>query len=153
MSIATLYCKCLACFRSQMLIFECVLLCFRSHMCEKPYKTWLRIVFVHMNSPNPLFYRCKFSVLFKNESVFAKPLFLRRFWKLPLRSAAGWRPFCFTLCVCFCVFPSLNQNENPIRSETSVREKAATISTWAYRALVKLDRAVWGSCKSFTEPY
>ena len=39
------------------------------------------------------------------------------------RSAAGWPPCGFTLCVCFCVPLSLNPNENPYRSETSVREK------------------------------
>ena len=71
---------------------------------------------------NHLFYRCKFSVLFKNESVFAKPLFLRRFLKQLLRSAAGWRPCCFTLCVCFCVPLSLIAKWEPLE-ETSVREK------------------------------
>ena len=43
--------------------------------------------------------------------------------KQQLRSEAGRRQCCFTLCVCFCVPLSLNQNENPYRSETSVREK------------------------------
>ena len=34
--------------------------------------------------------------------------------KLLLRSAAGRAQCCFTLCVCFCVVPSLKRNENPI---------------------------------------
>ena len=39
-------------------------------------------------------------------------------------AVAGPRLNCaVTLCVCFCVFPSLNHNENPNRSETSLRER------------------------------
>ena len=100
-------------FRSKMLLFECVLLCFCSHMCKKHYKTSQKSCFLHINSPNPLFYRCKFLAMFISRCNFSKPLFLRRFLKQLLRSAAGWPQNRFTLCVCFCVFPSLNQNENP----------------------------------------
>ena len=31
-------------FRSKMLLIECVLLCFRSHMCKQPYKMLLIII-------------------------------------------------------------------------------------------------------------
>ena len=133
-SIVSVYCQCLLCFRSnmlknhvfytvplgndetawvvlrfrsKMLLFECVLLCFCSHMCKKHYKTIQKSCFLHINSPNPLFYRCKFLAMFILSVLFAKPLFLRRFLKQLLRSAAGWRWNRFTLCVCFCVFPSL----------------------------------------------
>ena len=76
-----------------------------------------------MNSPNPLFYRCKFLPYQKQDTFldfYEKPQVKM---KRLLRSAAGCPRNRFTLCVCFCVFPSLNLNENPIRSETSVREK------------------------------
>ena len=95
------------------------------------YKVWLRIVFVDMNSPNPLFYSCKFLPYQKqytfldfyennpieNENAFAIG------GRLPVESVHA-----LCVCVCFCVFPSLNLNENPIRSETSVREKDSTLS-------------------------
>ena len=110
-------------FRLQKLIVECVLLCFCSHMCKKHYKTIQKSCFLHIGSPNPLFYRCKFLDMLFFIVLFAKPLFLRRFEKGLSRSAAGWPGNRFTLCVCFCVFPSLNLNENPHRSATSVREK------------------------------
>ena len=105
----------LLCFRLQMLFFECVLLCFSSHMCKKHYKTIQKSCFLHIGSPNPLFYRCKLLAMLISLLICFKPFILRRFEKQPLRSAAGWRPFCFTLCVCvcFCVFPPLNLNENP----------------------------------------
>ena len=110
-------------FRLQKLIFECVLLCFCSHMCRKHYKTNQKSCFLHINSPNPLFYRCKLLAMFISLLMFFKPFIIRRFEKQLLRSAAGCPQNRFTLCVCFCAFPSLNRNENPIRSETSVREK------------------------------
>ena len=99
LSIVSVYCLCLLCFRSnmlkhhvfytvplgndetawvvlrfrsKMLLFECVLLCFRSHMCKKPYKTHLRIVFVHLNSPNHYIYRCKFFSIRKTIHFFKK---------------------------------------------------------------------------------
>ena len=62
---------------------------------------------------NHLFFQRKIFRILKWRTKKSKPLFLRRFWPGVLRSAAGWRPICFTLCVCFCVVPSLNQNENP----------------------------------------
>ena len=95
LSIVSVYCQCLLCFRSnmlknhvfytvplgndetawvvlrfrsKMLLFECVLLCFCSHMCKKHYKTLLRIVFVHMNSPNPCIYRCNFLLHLKQNT-------------------------------------------------------------------------------------
>ena len=106
-----------------MLLSDCVLLCFSSHMCKKHYKTNQKSCFLHVGSPNPLFYRCKFLAMFISLLIFFKPFVLRRFEKLLLRSAAGWRWFCFTLCVCVSVYsPLWLQNENPIRSETSVRE-------------------------------
>ena len=97
-----------------MLFVECVLLCFRSHMCKKTYKTLIRIVFVHMNSPNPYIYCCKLLAMHVSRWKCFKPVILKRFEKVRLRSAAGWRGCCFTLCVCFCVVPSLNRNENPL---------------------------------------
>ena len=57
-------------FRSKMLLVECDLLCFRSHMYKKPYKTLLRIVFVHLNSPNHYIYRCKFLPYQKQYTLF-----------------------------------------------------------------------------------
>ena len=149
LSIVSVYCQCLLCFRSnmlkhhvfytvplgndetawvvlrfrsKMLLFECVLLCFCSHMCKKPYKYSQKSCFLHIGSPNPLFYRCKFLAMFISRCNFSKPLLLRRSLQQLARSAAGCPQNRFTLCVCFCVFPSLMQNENPIRSETSVRE-------------------------------
>ena len=112
----------LLCFRLKMLLFEYVLLCFCSHMCKKHYKTSQKSCFLHIGSPNPLFYRCKILPMFISRCKCLKPLCLRRFLKGLLRSAAGCPRNRFTLCVCFCVLPSLNQNENPYRSETSVRE-------------------------------
>ena len=34
-------------FRFKVLLFECVLLCFRSHMCKKPYKMWWNVADNH----------------------------------------------------------------------------------------------------------
>ena len=99
LSIVSVYCQCLLCFRSnmlknhvfytvplgndetawvvlrfrsKMLLFDCVLLYFRSHMCKKPYKTRLGIIFCISNLPNHLFYRCKFSHDTKTTSNFQK---------------------------------------------------------------------------------
>ena len=119
--IVGVYCKYLLCFivfsvqnvarslvllsvRLQKLIFECVLLCFCSHMCKKQCKTSQKSCFLHINSPNPLFYRCNLLAMFISRCNRSKPLFFRRFLKQPLRSAAGWRKCCFTVCVCVCVF-------------------------------------------------
>ena len=128
--IVGVYCKYLLCFivfsvqnvaRSlvllrfllQKLIVECVLLCFCSRMCKNQYKTNQNRWFLHINSPNPLFYRCKFWAVFISLLICFKPFILRRVEKQLSRSAAGWPGFCFTLCVCFCVFPSLMLTENP----------------------------------------
>ena len=97
----------LLCCRLQMLFFECVLLCFCSHICRKHCKTSQKSCFLHINSPNPLFYRCKCLAMFISLLNCFNPLILRRFEKVLSRSAAGWPQICFTLCVCFCVFPSL----------------------------------------------
>ena len=102
-------------FRLQMLLFECVLLCFCSHMCKKHYKTNQKSCFLHIGSPNPLFYRCKFLAMFISLLNLFKPFILRRFEKGLSRSAAGWPWNRFTLCVCFCVVLSLNPDENPLR--------------------------------------
>ena len=99
LSIVSVYCQCLLCFRSnmlknhvfytvplrndetawvvlrfrsKMLLFECVLLCFCSHMCKKPYKTRLGIIFCISNLPNHLFYRCKFFAIRKTILFFKK---------------------------------------------------------------------------------
>ena len=74
-------------------------------------------------APNPYFYRCKFSVCIKHDLKFDFSGKTRRILKQQLRSAAEPPRCCCTLCVCFCVPLSLNLNENPYRSETSVREK------------------------------
>ena len=50
----------LSCFRLKMLLFEYVLLCFCSRMCKNHYKTNQKSCFLHIGSPNPLFYRCNF---------------------------------------------------------------------------------------------
>ena len=92
-------------FRLQKLIVECVLLCFCSHMCKNQYKTNQKSCFFHINSPNPLFYRCKFFAMFISRCNCSKPLFLRRFAKQQLRSPASWPRIRWTLCVCFCVPP------------------------------------------------
>ena len=97
----------LLCFRLKMLLFEYVLLCFCSHMCKNHYKTNQKSCFLHINSPNPLFYRCNVLAMFISLLIFFNPFILRRFEKQLSRSAAGWRWNRFTLCVCFCVFPSL----------------------------------------------
>ena len=102
-------------FRLQMLLFECVLLCFCSHMCKKHYKTNQKSCFLHIGSPNPLFYRCKLLAMFISLLNVFKPFILRRFEKGLARSAAGWRRNRFTLCVCVSVYsPLWLQNENPI---------------------------------------
>ena len=118
--IVGVYCKYLLCFivfsvqnvarslvllryRLQQLIFECVLLCFCSHMCKKHYKTSQKSCFLHINSPNPLFYRCKCLAMFISLLIVFKPFVLRRFDKQPLRSAAGWR-WISLHALCVCVF-------------------------------------------------
>ena len=64
-------------FRLQKLLFECVLLCFCSRMCKKHYKTNQKSCFLHINSPNPLFYRCKLLAMFISRCNVSKPLFIR----------------------------------------------------------------------------
>ena len=108
LSIVSVYCLCLLCFRSnmlkhhvfytvplgndetawvvlrfrsKMLLFECVLLCFCSHMCKKPYKTSQKSCFLHIGSPNPLFYRCICLAMFISLLIVFKPFVLRRFEK------------------------------------------------------------------------
>ena len=81
----------LSCFRLKIMLFEYVLLCFCSHMCKNHYKTNQKSCFLHIGSPNPLFYRCKFLAMFISLLNFFKPFVLRRFEKGPSRSAAGWR--------------------------------------------------------------
>ena len=107
LSIVSVYCQCLLCFRSnmlknhvfytvplgndetawvvlrfrsKMLLFECVLLCFCSHMCKKPYKTRLGIIFCISNLPNPLFYRCKFLDMLFFIIFFWNPYFSWKIW-------------------------------------------------------------------------
>ena len=94
-------------FRLQKLIFECVLLCFCSHMCKKHYKTNQKSCFLHINSPNPLFYRCKLLAMFISLLICFKPFVLRRFEKGQPRSPASWlsNPL-NALCVFLCM-PSL----------------------------------------------
>ena len=94
-------------FRLHMLLFEYVLLCFCSHMCRKHYKTNQKSCFLHIGSPNPLFYRCKLLAMIISLLIFFKPFILRRFEKVLARSAAGWPGFCFTLCVCVSVYSPL----------------------------------------------
>ena len=49
----------------------------------------------------------------------------------------GWAPRTLTLCVSFCVPPSLNLNENPYRSATSVREKNISKPIQTYNDIIK----------------
>ena len=67
-------------FRLQMLLFECVLLCFCSHMCRKHYKTNQKSCFLHINSPNPLFYRCNFFHYEKQYTFSKNSNETRRIW-------------------------------------------------------------------------
>ena len=91
-------------FRLHMLLFEYVLLCFCSHMCRKHYKTNQKSCFLHIGSPNPLFYRCNLLAMFISLLNCFKPIVLRRFEKGPSRSAAGWRPISLhALCVFLCI--------------------------------------------------
>ena len=90
-------------FRLQKMIVECVLLCFCSHVCKKHYKTNQKSWFLHINSPNPLFYCCKCLAMLIFLLILFKPFILRRFEKQLSRSAAGWPGFCFTLCVLLCI--------------------------------------------------
>ena len=106
----------LLCFRLPKLLFECVLLCFCSHMCKKHYKTNQKSCFLHINSPNPLFYRCKLLAMFISLLNCFKPCVLRRFDKQPLRSAAGWRWILLhALCVFLCI-PLFEPKWEPLRS-------------------------------------
>ena len=79
----------LLCFQFKMLLFEYVLLWFCSHMCKNHCKTSQKSCFLHIGSPNPLFYRCKLLAMFISLLIVFKPFVLRRFEKQPLRSAAG----------------------------------------------------------------
>ena len=91
---------------------------------KEPYKVRLRIVFVHMNSPNRYIYRCNL-LPYQTHYVFFLTCMGKTLakWKQQSRSGGADHRDRFTLCVCFCVFPSLMQTENPIRSEISVREQ------------------------------
>ena len=101
------------CLRSKMLkktfgFIVCLLknvawwLCFIEFSLKQPYKVWLRIVFVDMNSPNHVFYRCKCLAIHISHCKLFKSFMLKRFEKVQLRSAAGWRWCCFKLCVFRC---------------------------------------------------
>ena len=95
---------------------------FSENQCAKMHKTKKVQKSSSFYSEN--FHRNRFWRL-----LFQKPAARTRFLKVLLRSAAGRPRCCFTLCVCFCVVPSLNRNENPIRSATSVREKRKTLAS------------------------
>ena len=131
--IVGVYCKYLLCFivfsvqnvaRSlvvlrfllkQVYFWVCVTVLLLTHVQQKHYKTRQKSCFLHINSPNPLFYRCRLLAMFISLLMCFKPFVVRRFEKQSLRSAAGWPWFCFTLCVCFCVFPSLIAKWEPYK--------------------------------------
>ena len=75
--------------RSTMLFFDCALLCFRSQMCNKPYKYWLGIILCTSNLPNPLFYRCNCFSLRKTTHFFKK--------KTAARTLGTWRSLDFPI--------------------------------------------------------
>ena len=79
---------------------------FSENPCAKMHKTEKVQKSISFYSEN--FHRNRFWRL-----LFQKPAARTLFLKQPLRSAAGWRKCCFTVCVCFCVPLSLMQNENP----------------------------------------
>ena len=113
LSIVSVYCKCLFCFRSKLLknhCFYCVIAptscIFSENPCAKMHKTQKSAKTISCYSEN--FHRNRFWRL-----LVQKPAARTIFLKVLARSAAGWRPNLFTLCVCFCVVPSLNPNENP----------------------------------------
>ena len=80
---------------------------------KKYCSMWLRIVFVHINSPNPYIKRCKCL-------PYQKQYTLLTFMKNPseIKTAIAIRGAehreRFTLCVCFCVSPSSNLHETLI---------------------------------------
>ena len=90
-------------FRLQMLLFECVLQCFCSHMCKKQYKTRQKSCFLHIGSPNPLFYRCKFlDMLFFIVFLF-ETLYFKAFWKTEFAIGGRTATMLLTgLCVFLC---------------------------------------------------
>ena len=92
---------------------------------KQPCKVWLIIVSVHINSPNPYIYRCKFLDMFF--TLFIETLIFKAFWKrvIAIRGAAGTA--IASLVVCFCVVSSLMHHQNPYRSATSVREKQCVL--------------------------
>ena len=77
-----------------------------------------------------------FRIQFKKTA--ARTLLLKRCF----RSAAGRPGCCFTLCVCFCVVPSLNLNENPLRPASSVREKLSPLRRGDFRYTTMLSRHI-----------
>ena len=128
LSIVSVYCQCLFCFRSnmlkhhvfytvplgndetawvvlrfrsKMLLFECVLLCFCSHMCKKPYKYSQKSCFLHIGSPNPLFYRCKFLDMLFFIVFFCETFIFKTFFKTVF--AIGGR-LAINLLHALCVF-------------------------------------------------
>ena len=112
----------LLCFRLKIMLFEYVLLCSCSHMCKKHYKTNQKSCFLHIGSPNPLFYCCKLLAMLISLLIVFKPFVLTRFEKGPSRSAAGWRPISLhALCVFLCI-PLFDVNWEPLEVP-SVREK------------------------------
>ena len=113
LSIVSVYCKCLFCFRSKLFknhwfycIFAPTSCIFSENPCAKMHKTEKVQKNISFYSEN--FHRNRFWIL-----LFQTPAARTLFLKQLLRSAAGWPQNRFTLCVCFCVFPSLMLNENP----------------------------------------
>ena len=75
-----------------------------------------------VGSPKPYIYRCKCLPYQKPYTCF--DLYGKPKWNENRHCDPGGAGLlrCFTLCVCFCVPPSLNLYENPYRSATFVRE-------------------------------
>ena len=131
LSIVSVYCQCLLCFRSnmlkhhvfytvplgndetawvvlrfrsKMLLFECVLLCFCSHMCKKPYKYSQKSCFFAYRLAKPLYLPLQ---------IFALPKtihFFELLWKNPNEMktvfAIGGRlaiNLLHALCVFLCI--------------------------------------------------
>ena len=112
----SVYCKCLL----QVSVARFILFFFKLPKLKEEQNAFCS--FLSFRAPNPLFYRCKFLPRLNRDLFFAFSGKTRVKMKVPSRSP-GPRPdwWLHALCVFLCI-PSLMLNENPIRSETSVRE-------------------------------
>ena len=121
LSIVSVYCKRLFCFRSKLLKkywFYCVIaqkclktigfIAFSLQQVAFLVRILVRKCIKRKKCKKPLVVIVKMFTVIVFEDYFFKNLQRERsFLKRPSASAAGQRRCCFTLCVCFCVVPSL----------------------------------------------